>query len=260
MSTSDLPPDQEPTRVNPPAGGQAGQPAGAAGTPGAGRAGQPGQAQPPGGGQRRTFSAGVLAAVAIAVLVIAGLGGYLIGHSSGDSEGTKSGEEAGQQAGFQEGVEKGRLEGRAEFARGTPGYQAIFDAGKAEGVKVGTAQGERTGEAQGRAQGQRVGFQRGEQVGISTGQAEGVRQGAAAVLGGFTNWTDGAYYLVTVGASSTDGVPYTITSRSQLQPDTSYQLCQQGGGQQVCSAPATASASGASDATEDDGGAGTPDE
>lgn len=201
--------------------------------------------------RRRTFSVGALAGVAAAVLVVAGVGGYLIGHSSGDDAGTKS----GKQAGYQEGLEKGRAEVTAEYQRGQPGYNQIFDAGRAqgfdEGMSRGTAQGERTGEAQG----QRTGFEQGQRVGVSTGQSDGVRQGAAAVLGGFDTWADGAFYIVTVGASQTAGVPYTITSRSQMQAGTNYKLCDGGGGSQICQTAVTAATPG-----EDAGGAGTPTE
>jgi hypothetical protein len=206
----------------------------------------------------RTFSAGVLAAVAVAVLVIAGLGGYLIGHSSGDDAGEKSGEASGQQAGFQRGLEQGRTEGAAPYQRGQSGYKQIFDAGKAEGEQIGLRRGTAQGERAGQAQGERVGFQQGERQGVTTGQAEGVRQGAAAVLGGFETWTDGAFYIVTVGASSTAGVPYTITSRTQLQSGTDYKLCNDGGSQ-VCQSPTASDASaGGGNASEDGGGAGDP--
>jgi hypothetical protein len=205
----------------------------------------------------------VLAAVAVAVLVIAGLGGYLIGHSSGDDEGEKSGEASGQQAGFQRGLEQGRTEGAAPFQRGESGYKLIYDAGKAKGVQIGlkrgTAQGEKAGERTGEAEGERVGFEQGQRQGVTTGEAEGVRQGAAAVLGGFNSWTDGAFYIVTVGASSTAGVPYTVTSRTQIQPGTDYKLCSDGGSQ-ICQTP-TASASGAGgNAGADSGGASDPNE
>jgi hypothetical protein len=208
-------------------------------------------------GGARTFGAGALAAVAVAVLVVAGLGGYLIGHSSGDDAGTKSGE----QAGVQQGVERGRAEITAQYRRGQPAYKAIFDAGKAEGfgegLKRGTAQGEKAGQAQGERQGERTGFEQGDRVGVTTGEAEGVRQGAAAVLGGFGTWTDGAFYIVTVGQSSTAGVPYTITSRSQIQPGTNYKLCNDGGSQ-ICQSAVTSAASATppANAAEDGGGAG----
>jgi len=228
MSTSDLPPDQEPTRVN-----RAAPP--------------PGRGQ----GQRRTFSGGVLAAVAVAVLVVAGIGGYLVGHSSGD--------DSGQKSGYDKGVDAGLAQGRGEYEKGKPGYEQIYEKGKADGVQEGRAQGVQQGESEGERtgeqQGERTGFESGQQVGVTTGEREGVRQGAATVLGGFSTWADGAFYIVTVGASSTAGVPYTVTSRTQLQPATSYRLCDDGaGGQTVCqSAAASTSADTAGGATDTTG-------
>jgi hypothetical protein len=195
----------------------------------------------------RTFGAGVLAAVAVAVLVIAGLGGYLIGHSSGEDSGKSSGESAGQQAGFQEGLEKGRTEGAAPYQRGQDGYKQIFDAGKAEGEQIGLKRGTAQGQREGEAQGERVGFEQGERQGVSTGQTEGVRQGAAAVLGGF-DWSEGTYYIVDLAASGTAGVPFTISNRTQLQPGSSYTLCADGG---VCT-----SAAGSGGGSGDGGGSG----
>jgi len=231
MSTSDpTPPDQQPTRVTPPPG--------AAGTGGP-------AAQPPGAGERRSFSAGALAAVAVAVLVIAGVGGYLIGHSSGD--------DSGQKSGYDKGFAAGQEQVHAQYRPGQQAYETIYEKGKADGVAEGRKQGEAQGQRSGEAQGQRVGFEQGQRQGITTGESEGVRQGAAAVLGGFGSWTDGAFYIVTVGASDTAGVPYTITSRTQLQPDTDYKLCDDGGSQQVCQSAATAATGG--DAGAQDGGA-----
>ncbi|HST42758.1 MAG TPA: hypothetical protein VLK58_24765 [Conexibacter sp.] len=207
----------------------------------------------------RTFGAGVLAAVAVAVLVIAGLGGYLIGHSSGDDEGKRSGEASGQQAGFQRGLEQGRTEGAAPFQRGESGYKLIYDAGKAKGVQIGlkrgTAAGEKAGEAIGERSGERVGFEQGERQGVTTGESEGVRQGAAAVLGGF-NWSEGTYYIVDFAASSTAGVPFTIANRTQLQPGSSYTLCADGG---VCTS-AAGSGGGSGNGGGNSGGASDPNE
>lgn len=229
MSTSDpTPPDQQPTRVTPPAG--------AAGAPGT--------------GDRKTYSAGVLAAIAVAVLVIAGLGGYLIGHSSGD--------DSGQKSGYDKGFTAGQEQVHAQYRPGQQAYETIYARGKAEGVAEGTKQGQAEGQRSGEAQGQRVGFEQGQRQGVSTGEAEGVRQGAAAVLGGFSEWTDGAFYIITMRPSETEGVAYEITSRTQLQPDTDYKLCDDGGSQQVCQSAATSDTSGG-DAGAQDGGA-TPNE
>jgi hypothetical protein len=228
MSTSaPIPPDDQPTRVTPQAG-----------APGPG-------AQPPAGGSGgKTYSAGVLAAIAVAVLVVAGLGGYFIGHSSGD--------DSGQKSGYDKGFTAGQEQVHAQYRPGQQAYETIYEKGKADGVAEGTRQGQAEGQRTGEAQGQRVGFEQGQRQGVTTGEADGVRQGAAAVLGGFSTWDDGAFYIITMRPSETEGVGYEITSRTQLQPDTDYKLCDDGGSQQVCQSAATAATGGS---TADDGGA-----
>jgi hypothetical protein len=47
----------------------------------------------------------------------------------------------------------------------------------------------------------------------------------SAALGGFSTWEPGAPYIVKV-RTGTDPVPYEISSRTQLEPDTEYALCQ----------------------------------
>lgn len=181
--------------------------------------------------RQRTFTSRAVAVAAAVAFVVAGLGGYLIGHGSGDDA---------ERTGYDKGVTVGVEQGRAEYSRGAPAYARIYEKGKADGVHEGTAAGEQAGEAQGESsgeqQGEHVGFEQGQSVGVTTGEREGVAQGAAAVLGGFANWTDGAFYLVTVRESATIGVPVELTSRSQLQPGASYKLCDEGGSTQVCEA------------------------
>ena len=120
---------------------------------------QPGDAS--GGGKR----AGL---VALVVVLIAGAGvaGYFIGDSAADaSKAKKDGRAAGEAA------------VRAQYLPGTPGYSAIFDAGRA----AGSAAGRRTGVALGVKQGTAAGFEHGH----STGKAQGVADGAAAALGNY---------------------------------------------------------------------------
>lgn len=181
------------------------------------------------GGTR--LSIGAVIGIAIAVLVIAGVGGYLIGHKKGEDSGDTSGVAAGKQ------------DVLANYQPGQPGYQKIYVAGKQAGFAAGKAQGEQAGKAQGEAQGKKVGFEQGDKQGTTTGDSEGVRQGAAAVLGGFDSWTTGSYYVVTMEAGTSDDVAYTIDTRTQLQPGTSYRICQQGGATQLCESPVAASAS-----------------
>jgi hypothetical protein len=168
-----------------------------------------------------------VAGIAIAVLVIAGVVGYLIGHGSGD--------DSGKTTGYRDGRAAGKAQVQANYAQGKPGYQAIYDAGQtaglAAGKKAGEAEGQKSGEAAGQrsgeAKGQKVGFDQGQQVGIKSGQREGVQQGAAAALGGFTDWTNDDFYIVTMApGSQASGLPTVIATRKTIEPDTNYRLCQ----------------------------------
>lgn len=199
-----------------------------------------------GGGTR--LSLGAVIAIAVAVLAVAGVGGYLIGHSKGET--------SGDTKGYDEGLAAGKADVEAEYQRGAAGYRAIFIAGKRVGYAVGVRRGKRVGTARGEQKGEKVGFEQGDKQGITTGQSEGVRQGAAAVLGGFDSWTTGAYYVVTMGGSDEAGVPYVIASRTLVQPDTSYRLCA-GGTSQLCQSPVGTSADtgGGTAAAGDNGGA-----
>ncbi|HZV72343.1 MAG TPA: hypothetical protein VFF79_01390 [Conexibacter sp.] len=208
-------------------------------TPGATQAGT----NPPasaGGGTR--LSIGAVVGIALAVLAIAGVGGYLIGHSKGESSGDSTGVAAGKQ------------DVLATYQPGQPGYQKIYTAGKQAGFAQGKQQGEQAGKTQGEAQGKQVGFEQGDKQGITTGDSEGVRQGAAAVLGGFGTWTVGSYYVVTMEAGTSAGVAYTIGTRTQLQQGTNYRICQSGGSTQLCESPVAGSAS-AGGGTANAGGA-----
>ncbi|HMJ04566.1 MAG TPA: hypothetical protein VK506_16610, partial [Conexibacter sp.] len=136
-------------------------------------------ATPPSDSEGTRLSLGAVIAIAVAVLAIAGVGGYLIGHSEG--------EKSGDTKGYDDGLAAGKSEVQADYARGAAGYRAIFIVGKKAGYAVGVARGKRVGtirgERAGEKQGEKVGFEQGDRQGISTGEAEGVRQGAAAVLG-----------------------------------------------------------------------------
>ncbi|MFL5816509.1 MAG: hypothetical protein ACJ76L_02805 [Conexibacter sp.] len=193
-------------------------------------------------GEGKRLSIGAVIGIALAVLVVAGIGGYLIGHDKGESSGNSKG--------YAEGVAAGKQQVLANYQPGKPGYQEIYDAG----AQAGKAKGEQ----QGHAQGKKVGFDQGHKQGVTTGQDQGVKQGAAAVLGGFNSWTEGAFYVITMQAGTSDGIPYTIDTRTQLQSGTNYRICQQGGATQLCESPATADASSTGGGTAnagDDGGA-----
>jgi hypothetical protein len=126
-----------------------------------------------------------------------GVGGYLLGHNVGQSN------------------------ERDNFDAGAPGYNVIYQQGFAAGKGQGTQQGQ----AQGAAQGEQTGLEQGEQTGLEQGKQQGTSAGATQALGGFTTWAPGAPYVVKVKAGSSS-VPYQISSRTQMQPDTDYALCQ----------------------------------
>jgi len=131
---------------------------------------------------------------------VLGVGGYLVGHNVGQSN------------------------ERDNFDAGAPGYNDIYQQGFAAGKAKGTQQGQ----AQGAAQGEQAGLEQGKQQGVEQGKQQGVEQGTSAgatqALGGFTTWEPGAPYVVKVKAGS-NSVPYQISSRTQMQPDTDYALC-----------------------------------
>jgi len=203
-----------------------------------GPAGTTPPAEPP-RGRRRGLGAGAVAAIAVVALALGAVGGYLLGHGRGED------------AGYDDGVADGRAQVERRYRPGAHGYEVIYARGRREGERAGRAAGERAGRAEGErdglARGRKVGFEEGERVGITTGEREGVRQGAAAVLGGFDAWSEGAYYIVTASPGPEPGVPFTLSSRTQVQPGRSYHLCADGG---LCEAPL---------ASVDGGGAGTPD-
>lgn len=204
--------------------------------------GAPAPGTPANGGEGKRLSIGAVIGIALAVLVVAGVGGYLIGHDKGESSGNSKG--------YAEGVTAGKQQVQANYEPGKPGYQEIYDAG----AQAGHAKGEKAGQQQGK----KVGFQQGHEQGVTTGQDEGVKQGAAVVLGGFNTWTEGAYYVITMEAGTADGVPYTIDTRTQLQSGTNYRVCQQGGTTQLCESPVTADAASTGGGTAnagDNGGA-----
>lgn len=196
----------------------------------------------------RGLGGGAVAGIAILAFVIAGLGGYFLGHSKG--------EDSGKTSGYEDGVAAGRAQVEKNYRPGEQGYEVIFARGRHEGAAIGRRKGEAAGEAAGErtgfAEGRRAGFEAGQRVGITTGEAEGVTQGANAVLGGFDDWTQGAYYIVTASPGTETGVPFTLASRKQVEPATNYHLCSDGS---LCEAPVAAEATeGTPDASLGEGG------
>jgi hypothetical protein len=195
----------------------------------------------------RGLSGGAVAGIAILAFVIAGLGGYFLGHSKG--------EDSGKTSGYDDGVAAGRAQIEKNYREGAQGYEVIFARGRHEGAAIGRRKGEAIGQAEGErtgeAEGRRVGFEAGQRVGIETGETQGVTEGASAVLGGFDDWTQGSYYIVTAVPGTETGVPFTLSSRKQVEPGTDYHLCSDGS---LCEAPVAAAAEGTPDASLGSGG------
>jgi hypothetical protein len=159
---------------------------------------------PPGGGGRK---AGLIA-LAVVLIVGAGVAGYFIGDSAADaSKAKKEGRAAGEAA------------VRAQYRPGAPGYVAIFGAGQA----AGNRSGERAGVRLGAKQGQATGFERGR----TAGQAQGVADGAAAALGNYPSWQTGAgaFYIVDPAPGTQAGITYVINGRQLMQANRLYELC-----------------------------------
>jgi len=193
-----VPGDDQPRQPQPPPAAQDPPPTGAYPPP---AYSQPPYPQAPYGAPpaRRQPGAGWWIGAALVAAVL-GVGGYLVGHSVGQSS------------------------ERDDFDAGAPGYNDIYQQGFAAGKDQGTQQGQAQGQAQGAAQGEQAGLEQGKQQGEQQGVEQGTAAGATQALGGFTTWEAGAPYVIKVKAGS-DSVPYQISSRTQMEPDTDYALC-----------------------------------
>ena len=210
-----------PVNAGPGSPGNPGNPGNPGGTPG----GTPGNDDQP-----KKFSLAILLGIAGAVLVVAGIGGYLFGHNSGQSSGYTDGQQAGYTAGKAAGV--------AEYAKGTAGYNNIYLAGKSSGKAIGTAKGKKEGVKYGK----QVGFEQGDAAGKAVGKSEGEKAGATTganlALGGFTEWVSGTNYIVTAAPGPSSEVPYVISTRSVMKVNTEYALCQSNPAK-ICQKPET---------------------
>jgi hypothetical protein len=156
---------------------------------------------PAAGGSNRA----VIGLVAVLVLAAVAVGFYFIGKAAADDTAAE---------------DRGVAKGQAEFAKGTPGYERIYEAGRA----AGETSGKRTGEVSGAEQGRKVGFEKGQKAGELQGQSQGITSGANAALGQFTDWQPGSFYIVEFG-TGTGGVPFVIDSRTQMSSDERYAIC-----------------------------------
>jgi hypothetical protein len=171
--------------------------------------------EPRRGGSRVALILGVLLA-----LVVVGVAAYFGGKASADADGAK-----------RDGERAGRAAEAAAYAPGTSRYQAIYRRGLAAGTTAGRRAGERTGAERGR----KIGFDRGKRVGDLQGERQGIVSGSNAALGGFTDWTPGAYYIVKFGTGA-NGVAYAIDSRRQMSQAERYAICANNPGD-VCTQP-----------------------
>jgi len=163
---------------------------------------------PPAAGRDGSGRKAGLIALAVLLIVGAGVAGYFIGDSAADASKAKK-----------DGRAEGEATVRAQYRPGTPGYEAIFRAGQV----AGSRSGERAGLRLGAKQGQAAGFERGR----TSGKAQGVADGAAAALGNYTSWQTGAggFYIVDPAPGTQAGIPYVINGRQLMQPNRLYEIC-----------------------------------
>ncbi|MCX6385033.1 MAG: hypothetical protein NTV40_00090 [Solirubrobacterales bacterium] len=138
-------------------------------------------------------STAMLALGAVLLALAVGVGGYFIGHSAADAGGASD-----------RGVATGQEEIRAEYAKGTPGYKAIYDDGYSAG---------------------------------ESHDVTGTKAGASEALGNFTDWEDGALYIVKAVDNNQTEVPTIITQRRLMELGTLYELCPKSP-QEICTSPA----------------------
>ena len=132
-------------------------------------------------------------------LAAAGLA-FVAGRAAADPEGR-------YEHGVQEGQRMGRTEARAEFAPRSDAYRAIFDKGRAEGMRVGRREGRRAGAREFETAGRNDVFDRFD--------------------GG---WTIGSWYMVNIRPGD-DGARYAIGARVPVRPGSTYRICRR---VQVC--------------------------
>jgi hypothetical protein len=168
--------------------------------------GAEGPAAEPGSGRSRAWLYVVLALLAVAG---AAVGFYFIGRSSADASGAKA---------------EGKRAGEALYAKNTPRYRAIVQAGFAAGRKEGIGTGRLQGRRQGAEVGRRIGLDKGKKIGQLQGERQGIASGAKAALGGFTDWQPGSFYIVKF-VPGAQGVPFVIDSRKLMQSNLRYAIC-----------------------------------
>lgn len=113
---------------------------------------------------------------------------------------------------------------KKNYEQGADGYNAIY----AEGQQAGTSAGTKAGQEAGQKEGEAKGTEQGQQQ----GKAQGTKEGAAAALGNFSSWSTETPYVVLMQKGPSDEVPYAVSDRTLMQPNTYYKICSSGQG--VC--------------------------
>ena len=126
-------------------------------------------------------------------LAAAGLA-FVAGRAAADPE-------ARYEQGIEEGERIGRSQARSEVAPGTDAYLAIFDRGRARGVRDGRAEGRRAG----------------RRLATTAARDEVFRRFGA-------RWEIGDWYLINLRPGD-DGARYAIGARIRVKPGTSYHIC-----------------------------------
>lgn len=126
-------------------------------------------------------------------LAAAGLA-FVAGHAAADPEGR-------YERGVEEGERIGRNQARADVAPGTDAYLAIFDRGRARGVRDGRAEGRRTG----------------RRLATTAARDEVFRRFGRP-------WEIGDWYLINLRPGD-NGARYAIGARIHVKPGTSYRIC-----------------------------------
>ncbi|MBJ7459127.1 MAG: hypothetical protein JHD02_08070, partial [Thermoleophilaceae bacterium] len=125
---------------------------------------------------------------------------------------------------------------KKNYDPGKDGYNEIYaegaKAGTTAGTAAGTKAGEASGEESGKKEGKSEGIAEGTEQGKAQGEAEGEAEGASQALGGLGSWSTTAPYVVQMEDGPNSSVPYTVSSRTAMQPGIFYKICSSGQG--VC--------------------------
>jgi hypothetical protein len=130
---------------------------------------------------------------------------------------------------------------KKNYDPGKSGYNEIYAEGAKNGNAAGEASGTKAGEKKGTAKGEAEGEAQGTEKGKAEGEAQGTADGASQALGGLGTWSTTAPYVVQMEQGPSSDVPYTVSSRTPMQPGIFYKICSSGQG--VCTEADTGSAS-----------------